>query len=91
MVPVSYPESGGLAMVAWLVAGTLAVAVAGIAFAIACYRRSREAELRLRQLESALAEFCTALRGRLALERTRWCEEQGAEESRMSATEEGSK
>jgi len=61
----------GLAAIAWVVAGALAVAVGGMLFGIGAYRRGREAEARLRQLEAAVGEFCEALRQRLTLASTR--------------------
>ncbi len=67
------PDGGGmgLAAIAWVVAGALAVALGGMLFGMGAYRRSREAEARLRRLESAVGEFCEALRERVAVARTR--------------------
>ena len=65
---LSEGASTGLAIIAWFVAGSLAAGLGGAVFGIAAYRRSREAEGRLRRLEHAVGEFCSALRARVALE-----------------------
>jgi len=62
--------STGLAAIAWVVAGALALALGSVVFGIGAYRRSREAEARLRRLEAAVGEFCGALRDRLDLARS---------------------
>lgn len=56
---------------AWLTAAALALAVGAGAAALAWWRRAREAERRLRALENAVAAFSSALRRRLACERSR--------------------
>lgn len=61
----------GLALAAWMVAGALAVAAGGAAFGLSAYRRRMTAETQLRVLESAVREFCGALRARVAAERIR--------------------
>jgi hypothetical protein len=63
--------SGALGVVAWVVAGGLAVGAGGAALAVVAHRRSRDAEGRSRRLERAAADFCAALRARVALERSR--------------------
>ena len=63
--------SGALGAVAWVVACGLAVGGGGAALAVVAHRRSREAEGRSRRLERAAADFCAALRARVALERSR--------------------
>lgn len=60
-----------LAILAWVVAGALAIAIGGVILGICAYRRGREAEARLRRLEAAVGEFCEALRARLSFERGR--------------------
>ncbi len=60
-----------LAILSWVVAGALAIAIGGVILGICAYRRGRQAEARLRRLETAVGEFCEALRARLALERGR--------------------
>jgi hypothetical protein len=57
----------GLAAIAWVVAGALALALGSMFFGLGAYRRSREADARLRRLESAVGEFCEALRERVAV------------------------
>ncbi len=64
-------QTGGLAAVAWVVACALAIAAAAVAVAVSCFCRARRAELRMRQLESAVAEFYSALRARISVERAR--------------------
>jgi type II secretory pathway pseudopilin PulG len=61
----------GVAVAAWVVAGALAAALSAVAFAVASRRRAGEAMDRLQALETALDEFCTALRARLLVERSR--------------------
>lgn len=61
----------GLALAAWMVAGSLALAVGGAAFGFSAYRRQKAAEMQLRGLESAVRDFCGALRARVAAERMR--------------------
>jgi len=61
----------GLAAIAWMVAGALALAFASVFFGLKAYRRSREAEARLLRLESAVGEFCEALRERVAVAKER--------------------
>jgi hypothetical protein len=73
----------GLAAIAWVVAGALALALGSMLFGIGAYRRSREAEARLRRLESAVGEFCEALRERVAVART------GAEEACRAEADSG--
>ena len=68
---VSEQVSTGLAAVAWFVAAALAAGAGGVAFGLAAHRRGRQAEQRLRHLERAVAEFCSALRDRVAVERDR--------------------
>jgi hypothetical protein len=67
------PDGGGmgLAAIAWMVAGALALALGSMFFGLGAYRRSREAEARLQRLESAVGEFCEALRERVAVARER--------------------
>jgi len=62
---------GGLAAVAWLVALALALAGGGVLAGWSCYRRALRVERKLRALESAVEEFCGALRSRLMGERSR--------------------
>lgn len=61
----------GLAAIAWVVAGALALAIGSMFFGLGAYRRSREAEARLLRLESAVGEFCEALQERVAVARER--------------------
>ncbi len=61
----------GLAMAAWLVAAALALGAGGVLYGVAAHLRSRRAEERLRALEGAVSDFCSALRARLAAERVR--------------------
>ena len=60
-----------LGLAAWSVAGSLALALGAVLFGCAAYRRARRVEGRLQALEGAVEEFCGALRGRLAVERSR--------------------
>jgi len=62
---------GGLAAVAWLVALALALAGGGALAGWSFYRRALRIEQKLRALESAVEEFCGALRARLMAERAR--------------------
>ncbi|HUU54598.1 MAG TPA: hypothetical protein VMY87_06745 [Armatimonadota bacterium] len=71
MNAVSDPGSGYFALIAWSVAGAMAAGVGGVAFGLTAYRRRRETEGRLRALEGAVEEFCSALRTRLDLGRAR--------------------
>ena len=71
----------GFALVAWLVAGSLALAAGGAAFSFSAYRRQKAAEMQLRGLESAVRDFCGALRARVAAERMR----RGARETCLEA------
>lgn len=68
---MSDPGSASFALIAWVVAGAMAVGVVGIVFGLMAYRRRREMEVRLRALDGAVEEFCSALRLRLDLERSR--------------------
>ena len=68
---MSDPSSGSFALIAWAVAVSMAVGVSGLAFGLTAYRRRSEMEGRLQALEGALGEFCSALRLRLDLERSR--------------------
>ena len=61
----------GFALVAWMVAGSLALAAGGAVFGFSAYRRQKAAEMQLRGLESAVRDFCGALRARVAAERMR--------------------
>lgn len=63
--------SGSVALIAWAVAGAMAAGLGGVAFGLTTYRRRREMESRLRALEGAVGGFCSALRLRLDLERSR--------------------
>ena len=64
-------SSGSVALIAWAVAGSMAAGVSGLAFGLKAYRRRREMEGRLQALEGALEDFCSALRLRLDMERSR--------------------
>ena len=68
---MSDPSSGSAALIAWAVAGSMAAAVSGLAFGLTAYRRRREMESRLQALEGAVEDFCSALRLRLDMERSR--------------------
>ena len=68
---MSDPGSGSVALIAWAVAGAMAAGLGGVAFGLTAYRRRREMEGRLQALEGALEDFCSALRLRLDLERSR--------------------
>ena len=68
---MSDPGSGSAALIAWAVAGSMAAAVSGLAFGLSAYRRRREMESRLQALEGAVEDFCSALRLRLDMERSR--------------------
>lgn len=85
---ISDAGSAGLAMIAWVVAGALALGVGGAAFGITAYRRSRTMELRLRTLERAVREFCEALRVRVALQHSRAQAVDARVEARERGTEE---
>jgi hypothetical protein len=54
-----------------LVALALALAGGGVLAGWSCYRRALRVERKLRALESAVEEFCGALRSRLMGERSR--------------------
>ena len=64
-------SSGSVALIAWAVAVSIAAGVSGFAFGLTAYRRRREIEGRLQALEGALEDFCSALRLRLDMERSR--------------------
>jgi hypothetical protein len=68
---VSDPGSGSVALIAWAVAGSMAAGVSGLAFGLSAYRRRRQMEGRLQALEGAVEDFCSALRLRLDIERSR--------------------
>ena len=68
---MSDPTSLSYTLIAWAVAGSLAAGVGGAAFGLMAYRRKRDMESRLHALEEAIEDFCSALRGRLELERSR--------------------
>ena len=78
---VTQAGDAGLALVAWMVAGSFALAAGGAAFGFSAYRRRKAAEMQLRVLESAVREFCGALRARVAAESVR----SGAREARPEA------
>ena len=63
--------SGSVALIAWAVAAAMAAGLGGVAFGLTAYRRRREMENRLRAWEGAVEDFCSALRLRLDLERSR--------------------
>jgi hypothetical protein len=68
---MSGAAEAAIAAAAWLAAGALAVAAAAVAFGVKSLRRTRRAETRLIQLQTAVDDFCDALRARIALERRR--------------------
>jgi len=84
---MSVSGESGLAMVAWLVALALALAGGGVVVSCSFYRQALRAERKLQALESAVAEFCDALRARLVAERARlaFIGSAGARETRASA------
>lgn len=68
---MSDPSGGSFGTIAWFVAAALAAGAGGVTFGLTAHRRTRETESRLRALEGAVEEFCSALRTRLELERAR--------------------
>lgn len=68
---MSDPTSLSYTLIAWAVAGSLAAGVGGAAFGLIAYRRRRDMESRLHALEETIEDFCSALRSRLELERSR--------------------
>ena len=68
---MSDPSSGSVALIAWTVAVSMAASFGGVAFGLVAYRRRREMESRLQALEGAVEDFCSALRLRLDMERSR--------------------
>ena len=81
------PADAGLALAAWTVAGSLALAAGGAAFGFSAYRRQKAAEMHLRALESAVRDFCGALRARVAAERMRGCAGDARPEAERPARE----
>jgi len=65
---LSQAHASGIAIIAWLVAVSLAAAAGGVFSAVRAWCRCREAERRLRSAERAVSEFCEALRARITEE-----------------------
>ena len=68
------PSGVGLSAVAWLVALSLALGAVGVTVGVTFHRRACETERKLRALESAVAEFCGALRAWVLAQRNKLAE-----------------